>query len=148
MLPATGVGSLKSLSTRDAIAAASANPQLSVFVAAVRTAGLDKLLSTKKSYTLFIPANSAFASLSKNDITRLKNSGELIKVVKYHAVGSKITPQQFASGATVTTQEGGTLTLARSGAVYKVGPATVLCGNIRTANASVYLVNKVLLPPK
>ncbi|HEX9032743.1 MAG TPA: fasciclin domain-containing protein [Streptosporangiaceae bacterium] len=135
------------MSTQDAIAAASTNPQLSVFVAAVRTAGLDKLLTTRHAYTLIIPANSAFASLSKTDIIRLKNSGELMKIVKYHAVSTSITPQQFAGGATVTTLEGGRLTLAKSGTAYKVGPASVLCGNIRTANATVYIVSKVLLPP-
>lgn len=148
ILPAKGLGSVSSMSTQDAIAAASTNPQLSVFIAAVRTAGLDKPMTSKQSYTLIIPANSAFASLSKNDVIRLKNSGELQKVIKYHAVGTTITPQQFASGATVTTLEGGKLTLAKSGTVYKVGPATVLCGNIRTANATIYIVSKVLLPPK
>jgi uncharacterized surface protein with fasciclin (FAS1) repeats len=28
-----------------------------------------------------------------------------------------------------------------------VNGATVLCGNIKTRNATVYIVNKVLLPP-
>jgi uncharacterized surface protein with fasciclin (FAS1) repeats len=29
-----------------------------------------------------------------------------------------------------------------------VGAATVLCGNIRTANGTIYVIDKVLLPPK
>lgn len=148
MIPAKGLGSARSMSTQDAIAAASSNPQLSVFIAAVRTAGLDNTLKARHAYTLMIPANSAFASLSKTQIIHLKNSGELQKVVRYHAVGTHITPQQFASGASVATFEGSRLTFSKSGSEYKVGSATVLCGNIRTANATVYIVSKVLLPPK
>jgi uncharacterized surface protein with fasciclin (FAS1) repeats len=45
------------------------------------------------------------------------------------------------------TLQGTPLALSKSGSVYKVNGATVLCGNIRTRNATVYIVNKVLLPP-
>ena len=148
IIPEHGIGSVKSMRTQDAIMAASSNPQLSVFIAAVRTAHLDKTLNTRHAFTLIIPVNSAFASLSKTQIIHLKNSGELKKVVSYHAVSTRITPQRFAAGTTVPTMEGSSLRLARSGSVYKVGGATVLCGNITTANATVYLVNKVLEPPK
>lgn len=136
------------MTTQQAITAASSNPQLSVFIAAVRSAKLDKTLNAKHSYTLIIPANSAFASLSTTDITHLKNSGELLKVLRYHAVSTRITPQQFASAATAATMEGSSLKFTRAGSQYKVAGATVLCGNIQTANATVYIVNKVLLPPK
>ena len=39
------------------------------------------------------------------------------------------------------------MTLSKSGSAYKVNGATVLCGNIKTSKASVYIVSKVLLPP-
>jgi uncharacterized surface protein with fasciclin (FAS1) repeats len=135
------------MSTEQAIKAASSNPQLSVFMAAVRTAGLDRPLSTRRSYTLIVPANSAFASLTKTQIAELHNSGSLFKIVRYHALKSRIGPQEFAAGARPLTLQGKPLTLSKSGSVYKVNGATVLCGNIKTRNATVYIVNKVLLPP-
>ena len=147
MIPAAGNGSIRAMSTERAITAASSNPRLSVFIAAVRTAGLDKTLNARHSYTLVIPANNAFASLSKTQIIHLHNSGELVRVVRYHALKARIGPQQFASGARPATLQGKPLTLSKSGSVYKVNGATVLCGNIETANATVYIVSKVLLPP-
>jgi uncharacterized surface protein with fasciclin (FAS1) repeats len=46
----------------------------------------------------------------------------------------------------LTTLEGGTLRPAKMGAVYEVNNADVICGNIHTANATVYVINKVLTP--
>jgi len=147
MIPDSGRGSISSMSTQQAITAASSNPQLSVFIAAVRSAGLDKTLNARHAYTLMIPANSAFASLSKTQIIHLKNSGDLLNIVRYHALKARVSPQQFASGAKPATLQGKPLALSKTGSAYKVNGATVLCGNIKTANATVYIVNKVLLPP-
>lgn len=147
MIPAKGKGSVGSLTKEQAVTAASSNPQLSVFIAAIKTAGLDNALNSRHSYTLIVPANSAFASLSKTQITNLRKSGFLFKIVQYHALKSMISPQQFAAGARPLTLEGKPLTLSKSGSAYKVNGATVLCGNIKTRNATVYIVNKVLLPP-
>ena len=147
MIPVRGKGSVGSMSTEQAIKAASSNPQLSVFMAAVRTAGLDKTLNTRRSYTLIVPANSAFASLTKSQIAQLRSSGFLFKTVRYHTLKSRIAPQEFAAGARPLTLQGAPLTLSKSGSVYQVNGATVLCGNIKTRNATIYIVNKVLLPP-
>jgi uncharacterized surface protein with fasciclin (FAS1) repeats len=147
MFPAKGSGSLKSMDTQQAVNAASSNPQLSVFIAALRTAGLDATLSARHAFTLMIPANSAFASVSKTTIIHLHNSGDLKKIVGYHAVNAQITPAQFAKGASYATFEGGSIKVSKSGSTYKVNGATVLCGNIRTANGTVYVINQVLLPP-
>jgi uncharacterized surface protein with fasciclin (FAS1) repeats len=147
LIPAKGEGSMGQIGTERAITAASRNPQLSVFIAAVRTAGLDKTLNSGRAFTLMVPVNSAFASLSRTQIVHLHNSGDLLKIVRYHALHVRVSPQQFASGAKPATLLGKHLTLSKSGSVYKVNGATVLCGNIKTANATVYIVSKVLLPP-
>jgi uncharacterized surface protein with fasciclin (FAS1) repeats len=148
MIPVKGKGSIGSMTTEQALKAAASNPQLSVFIAAVRRAGLDKALNARHSYTLIVPANSAFASLSRAEITQLRNSGFLVKTVQYHALKSKIAPQEFVTGARPLTLQGAPLSLSKSGSVYKVNGATVLCGNIKTQNATIYIVNKVLLPPR
>jgi uncharacterized surface protein with fasciclin (FAS1) repeats len=148
LIRAKGHGSLGSMSTQKAITAASGYRQLSAFIAAVRSARLERNLNSRRSYTLVIPDNNAFAALSKTRIIRLRKSGELVKIVKYHAVPARISPQQFAAGASAKTLQGKPLRLSRSGSVYKVNGAVVLCGNIRTSNATVYVVNKVLQPPR
>jgi len=147
-VPAKGRGSLGSAGTEKAITATSSNPQLSVFIAAVRSARLERTLNSRGSYTLVIPDNSAFAALPRAQILRLRNSGQLRKIVSYHTVPAMVAPQQFAAGARPKTLQGKPLRLSQTGSVYKVDGATVLCGNIRTSNATVYIVNKVLLPPR
>lgn len=148
VIPATGRASLGSVGTEKAITATSGNPRLSVFIAAVRSARLERALNSRGSYTLVIPDNSAFAALPKAQILRLRNPGQLQKIVRYHTVPATIGPHQFATGAAPKTLQGKPLMLSQAGSVYKVNGATVLCGNIRTSNATVYIVNKVLLPPR
>jgi uncharacterized surface protein with fasciclin (FAS1) repeats len=147
MIPGHGDASLKTMSTKQAIDAASSNPRLSVFIAAVRSAGLDGTLNSRHAFTLIVPENSSFSSLSKTDIIHLRNSGDLLKIVRYHAVSALIHPSQFAHGGTYATMEGSRIKLSKSGSTYKVNNADVICGNIKTSNASVYIINKVLLPP-
>ena len=148
MIPPAGSGSVGSMTTKQAIVAASSNPQLSDFVAAVRTAGLDKTLDSLHSYTLIIPANSAFASLSSTQIIQLHKPADLIKIIRYHVVKTRLSPQQFGNGARPATLQGKMLALSKTGSVYKVNGATVLCGNIKTSNAAIYIVDMVLLPAR
>jgi uncharacterized surface protein with fasciclin (FAS1) repeats len=147
MIPAHGAGNLRSLGSRPALGAAASNPQLSVFASAVRSAGLTGTLNSGHAATIIIPANSAFAGLTAAGIARLRNHRELRRIVTYQATGRAITPAQFAAGTSPATLEGSTLRLSRAGRDYKVNGATVLCGNIKTAGASLYIVSKVLLPP-
>ena len=48
---------------------------------------------------------------------------------------------------THTTLQGGTLEITGSGEDFKVnGQSSVVCGNVQTANATVYLIDNVLMP--
>jgi hypothetical protein len=147
-IPVRGPGSFSSLRGQRAATATSSNPQLSVFSSAIRTASLDSELNQMRSFTLFIPTNTAFAALSKSDINFLHNPAHLVAVVRRQVVPAKITPAQIARGGSVATLSGGRLMLARTGKVYRVNHATVLCGNIKTANGTLYVIDQVLLPPK
>ena len=96
--------------------------------------------------TIFAPANAAFAKLPASAMTMMHSKAELTKILKYHVVSGHITPGELASGKPLTTLEGGTLKPSKMGAVYEVNNADVICGNIHTANATVYVINKVLIP--
>ena len=56
------------------------------------------------------------------------------------------TPAELAHGQALQTLEGGSVKGAKMGSVYEVNNAQVICGNIQTANATVYVINKVLVP--
>jgi uncharacterized surface protein with fasciclin (FAS1) repeats len=96
--------------------------------------------------TVFAPANTAFAKLPASAMSMMHSTAELAKILKYHVVSGQITPAELAHGMTLTTLEGGTLKASKMGAVYEVNNASVICGNIHTANATVYIINKVLIP--
>jgi len=147
-IPAHGAGSFRSISAQRVVTATSSNPQLSVFSSAIRSAAQQNELNQMRSFTLFIPVNSAFAALSRQEITFLHNPANLARVVRRQVVPARITPAQIARGGTVSTLSGSKLALGKQGTSYRVSEATVLCGNIRAANGTLYVIDKVLLPPK
>jgi uncharacterized surface protein with fasciclin (FAS1) repeats len=146
MVPATGMGSFHGMAMDPVVTAASHNPLLTSFAADVKAAGLVSELNSMHSFTVFAPANSAFTKLPDAEMSMMHSHAELAKILKHHVVSGRVTPAKLASGMPLTTLEGSSLTGARMGSVYEIGKANVICGNIRTANATVYVINKVLVP--
>jgi uncharacterized surface protein with fasciclin (FAS1) repeats len=146
MVPATGMGSFHGMSMDPVVTAASHNPLLTTLAKDINTAGLTADLNTMHALTVFAPANTAFSKLPASSMTMMHSQAELTKILKYHVVSGHVTPAQLASGKPLTTLEGGTLKPSKMGAVYEVNTADVICGNIQTANATVYVINKVLIP--
>lgn len=146
MVPSSGMGSLHGMSMDPVVTAARHNPLLTTFAADVKTAGLTADLNGMRTLTVFAPANSAFTRLSHHDMMMMHGAGELARILKYHVVSGHITPAQLAHGMNLTTLEGSSLKTSRMGTVYEVNNADIVCGNIATANATVYIISKVLQP--
>jgi uncharacterized surface protein with fasciclin (FAS1) repeats len=146
-VPKSGAGSFTGMATAPVATAASANPVLSTLVTAVTKAGLVDTLNSASGITVFAPDNSAFAKIPATTLDGvLANKTELTKILTYHVVSGRITPAQLASGTALKTLEGGTVTPAMSGGTYTVNGADVVCGNVQTANATVYIISSVLMP--
>jgi uncharacterized surface protein with fasciclin (FAS1) repeats len=147
-VPTSGAGSFTGMATAPVATAASANPVLSTLVAAVEKAGLVDTLNSAAGITVFAPDNAAFAKIPAATLASvLANKAELTKILTYHVVAGRYTPAQLASGAPLKTLEGATVTPALMGSTYEVNSADVVCGNVQTANATVYIINTVLMPP-
>jgi uncharacterized surface protein with fasciclin (FAS1) repeats len=147
-VPKGGAGSFTGMSTAPVATAASANPLLSTLVTAVKKAGLVDTLNSASGITVFAPDNAAFAKLPAATLASvLANKAELTKILTYHVVSGRYTPAQLASGAPLKTLEGGSVTPALMGSTYEVNKADVVCGNVQTSNATVYIINTVLTPP-
>jgi uncharacterized surface protein with fasciclin (FAS1) repeats len=146
-LPASGPASLDALA-QDPVATAAANtPQLSTLVTAVTKADLAGTLNSAQGITVFAPTNDAFAALPKPTLDKALGDpkGLLTTVLTYHVVPGQLTPDQLAGSH--KTLQGSTLEVSGSGEDFKVnGDSSVVCGNIKTANATVYLIDQVLLP--
>lgn len=147
--PSTGTGpdSFTAMADAPVVTAATGDPLLTTFVTAVRGAGLEDQLNGMSNITVFAPTNAAFDKLPPGALPALlDNRDALIKMINYSVVGQPVTPPQLATGSFKTVQ-GGTLTTSGSGQDFTVnGAAHVLCGNVRTANATVYIVDAVQLP--
>lgn len=77
----------------------------------------------------------------------LGNQEQLKKVLTYHVVDQQITPNELPKGS-FTTVEGSKLTTSGSGTDFKVNDeANIVCGNIKAANATIYIIDTVLQPP-
>jgi uncharacterized surface protein with fasciclin (FAS1) repeats len=146
-VPASGAGSFAGMAQAPVATAASNNPILSTLVTAVKKANLVDTLNSQQAITVFAPDNAAFGKIPADTLNQvLANNSQLTKILTYHVVPGRITPAQLASG-NFTTLEGGSITTSGTGQDYTVnGSAHVICGNVQTANATVYIIDGVLMP--
>ncbi|OIK26405.1 fasciclin domain-containing protein [Streptomyces malaysiense] len=146
-VPASGAGSFDGMAQDPVATAASNNPALSTLVSAVKKAGLVDTLNNARDITVFAPTNDAFAKIPKATLDKVLNDkAQLTKILTYHVVGKKLTPKDLEHGSFATLEKS-KLTTSGSGESYTVdGDSKVVCGNVKTANANVYIVDTVLMP--
>ena len=143
---ASNPGSFAAMAKVPVATAASGNPVLSTLVTAVKKANLVDSLNPAAAVTVFAPANSAFEKIPSNTLNGvLADNDQLTKVLTYHVVPGRLSPDQLAG--THKTLEGQDVTVAGSGTAFTVnGNSSVVCGNVQTENATVYIVDTVLMP--
>ncbi len=132
---------------------ASANPDLSTLVTAVKAAGLVDTLNGTGPYTVFAPTNAAFAALPAGTVETLlkpENKATLTKILTYHVVAGKNMAADIMPG-TLTTAQGGTITVStENGKVIltdgKRGKATVTKTDIEASNGVIHVIDAVLQP--
>lgn len=145
----SGAGSVTGMAADPVAVAASNNPLLTTLVSAVSGKLNPKvnLVSTLNSaeFTVFAPVDSAFAKIDAATIEKLKTDDALLtKILTYHVVPGQIAPDKIAGDQ--KTVQTGVVKVSGSGDALKVNDANVICGGVRTANATVYLIDSVLLP--
>ncbi|KAA0022739.1 fasciclin domain-containing protein [Antrihabitans cavernicola] len=146
----SGGGSVAGMAQDPVAVAASNNPLLKTLVQAVSGQLNPKvnLVDTLNGgqFTVFAPVDDAFAKIDPATIDTLKTDDALLtKILTYHVVPGRIAPNAIAGQH--PTVEGGTVNVTGSGNDLKVNDANVICGGVTTANATVYLIDSVLMPP-
>lgn len=154
-VPATGAGSFSDMAQDPVVLAASRNRALASFVIAVQTANLGDSLNSLQGITVLAPVDTAFRAVPTLQLHRLMaDTAALTQVLTHHVIQGRLTPAQLVG--THTTLDNDTVTITASGAGFSVAagqtlagakPAGVICGNVQTANATVYLIDQVLKPP-
>ncbi|MFD6194448.1 fasciclin domain-containing protein [Streptomyces sp. NPDC060275] len=146
-VPKEGAGSFDGMAQDPVATAASNNPALSTLVSAVKKAGLVDTLNNAENITVFAPTNDAFAKIPKADLDKVMNDRAMLTdILTYHVVGQKLAPEDLENGSFDTLQKS-KLTTSGSDESYRVNDAAkVVCGNVKTANANVYIIDSVLMP--
>ena len=147
----SGSGSVAGMAADPVATAASNNPLLKTLTAAVSgqlnpDVNLVDTLNGSE-FTVFAPVDDAFAKIPAATIDGLKtDSATLTKILTYHVIPGQLTPSEI--DGTHATVEGQDVTVAGSGDSITVnGSTNVICGGVQTANATVYLIDSVLMPP-
>jgi uncharacterized surface protein with fasciclin (FAS1) repeats len=146
----TGPGSVTGMAQDPVAVAASNNPLLTTLTAAVSgklnpNVNLVDTLNGSE-FTVFAPTDAAFAKIDPATIDKLKTDSDLLSsILTYHVVPGQASPMQVIG--THKTVQGGEVTVTGGGNAIKVNDAGVVCGGVRTANATVYLIDTVLMPP-
>ncbi|GAA2149782.1 hypothetical protein GCM10009844_29830 [Nocardioides koreensis] len=144
-IPTSGGGSFDGMATEPVASAASANPLLKTLVAAVGKAGLVDTLNSADGLTVFAPTDDAFAKIPSKDLNAvLKDKATLTKILTHHVVAGQLDPAQVAGTQDTLAKDQITVEGDENG--MTVDGAKVLCGNIPTANATVYVIDSVLMP--
>ncbi|MER8029792.1 fasciclin domain-containing protein [Streptomyces bauhiniae] len=146
-VPKNGAGSFDGMAKDPVATAASNNPALSTLVAAVKKAGLVDTLNNAQNITVFAPTNDAFNKIPKATLNKvLADKAQLTKILTYHVVGKKLAPKDLENGSFDTLEKSKVMT-SGMGESYTVNDSSkVVCGNVKTANANVYIVDTVLMP--
>jgi uncharacterized surface protein with fasciclin (FAS1) repeats len=146
----SGPASVDGMSQDPVATAASNNPELTTLTSAL-SGQLNpqvNLVDTLNNgqYTVFAPTDAAFNKLPASTIDELKtNSDMLTKILTYHVVQGQLSPARV-DGMQKTLQ-GANVTVTGQGNGLKVNNAGVVCGGVPTANATVYMIDTVLMPP-
>jgi uncharacterized surface protein with fasciclin (FAS1) repeats len=144
-----GPGSVSGMAADPVAVAASNNPLLKTLVQAV-SGQLNpdvNLVDTLNGgeFTVFAPVDDAFGKIDPATIETLKTDSALLtKILTYHVVPGQLAPDQVVGEQ--TTVEKGMVEVTGSGDELKVNDANVICGGVHTANATVYLIDSVLMP--
>ena len=145
-VPTSGKGSFDGMSQDPVATAAGNNPALSTLVTAVKAAGLADTLNNAENITVFAPTNNAFKKIPSADLKKvLADKKTLTAILTGHVTSPKLSPTELAGDHTSLSKS--TIKVTGSGEDFTVdGSSKVVCGNVQTANATVYIIDTVLLP--
>ena len=143
------VGGAMMLPTKTLVENASGASNLTTLVSAVQAAGLAATLSGPGPFTVFAPPNSAFDALPAGTVATLvrpENRARLTSILTYHVVPGRLMASDLRDGQVLTTVNGQTLTVRKTGNTVMVGGATVTQADVRASNGVAHVIDRVLMP--
>ena len=123
-------------------------------ISAGRGEHLVDVLNTRPDVTVLAPSNAAFDALGPDALPALlADVPRLTTVLTHHVVTGRLTPDQLLGAHTTLNGDSITVTgpadaptLTADQTIAGTAAATVVCGDVPTATATVYVVDQVLTP--
>ena len=138
--PPPGAGNL--------VAVASANPDFTTLVAALRAADLVTTLQGKGPFTVFAPNNAAFAKLppgALDDLMKPENKMKLAGILKNHVAAGKIMAAEVKD-TRLPMLNGDRVEIAVENGNVGFGGARVLRTDISASNGVIHVIDTVVMP--
>jgi uncharacterized surface protein with fasciclin (FAS1) repeats len=148
-------GSAERAQNSPVVNAIQANPRLTQLALALKKANLVDTLNNAPEITVFAPYDAAFTSFQQsvgpdryNNL--LAQPAQLADILKYHVIARRYDRKGLAKAARVNTLQGGSMQIKDTGQTLLItdnagNVAHVLCGNIPTANATLFIIDHVLM---
>jgi transforming growth factor-beta-induced protein len=123
--------------------------KFNTLVAALKAAGLVEAVSGKGPLTVFAPTDEAFAKLPKGTVETLlkpENKEKLVAILKYHVVAGSYPAAKVLQNDTLTTLQGGKVTITNSDKGVMIDKAKVAKADIMCTNGVIHVIDAVILP--
>lgn len=121
--------------------------QFEILLLALTLSNLTDGLKGAGPFTLFAPADAAFAGLPEKTLdSLLADTAQLARVLQFHVVPQQLTAADITDGMSVTTLMGQDLTFAVSGGKITVNGANINTSELPASNGTVFIIDSVLLP--
>ena len=135
--------------TDDLIEVAEDYEQLDILLLALDLAGLTSTIADGGPYTIFAPTNAAFASLPEARLdTLMADSALLAETLKYHVVSGTLKASDLASQTTLTTLQGGTITVSTgSDGSLTIEGVSIVTSDVEASNGVIHFIHQLLPDP-
>jgi uncharacterized surface protein with fasciclin (FAS1) repeats len=116
-------------------------------VQAVKAAGLVETLSGEGPFTVFAPADEAFAEIPAADLEALlADKQALTSVLTYHVVPGRVYAEDVVNLSSAVTANGQALDLTVKDGKVLVDGATVIRTDIEATNGLIHVIDRVIFP--
>jgi uncharacterized surface protein with fasciclin (FAS1) repeats len=135
--------------TRNIVDIANGAGKFKTLIAAAKAAGLVKLLTGNKPFTVFAPTDSAFAKLPKGLVKSLlepRNKAALVKLLTHHVVPGRIDAAAAVKAGKAKSAAGTTLTFSLAGGKVQANGTNLAATDVQASNGVIHIVSEVLVP--
>jgi uncharacterized surface protein with fasciclin (FAS1) repeats len=124
------------------------NPEINIFLSAVKAAGLEDTLKGDGPFTVFAPNNEAFTKYlpaeTLADLQKPENKDKLAGILKGHVIATKLLSSDLHDGQYLATQQGGQLLVKVAGNQYYIDDIFVTKPNIEATNGVIHIINRII----